>query len=91
MDAKTLERAIKIKEEIELLNAEIDILPRTDYKRRLRWFRGEKLKKTYKGLYAVETYTVNKEVIPLNQQDIEALIEIRRKRIEALEEELKGL
>ena len=90
MDKETLNKAIEIKKEIEYLEAEIKLLPITTHKRILKNIIG-KLKRNHNKLYVVETYTYNKEVIALNEEDINCLIELRVKRIKNLKEELENL
>ena len=90
MDKETLNKAIEIKKEIEYLEADIKLLPITTHKRILKKIIG-KLKRNYNKLYVVETYTYNKEVIALNEEDINCLIELRVKRIKNLKEELGQL
>ena len=90
MDKETLNKAIKIKKEIEYLEAEIKLLPITTHKRILKEIIG-KLKRNYRKLYVVETYTYSKEVVALNEEDINCLIELRVKRIKNLKEELENL
>ena len=90
MDKETLNKAIEIKKEIEYLEADINLLPFTTHKRILKEIIG-KLKRNYRKLYVVETYTYNKEVIALNEEDINCLIELRVKRIKNLKEELENL
>lgn len=91
MDKKTLDRAIKIKKEIEELEEEIKLLPITTHKRTLREVIGGVLNRNYNKLYVVETYTYNKEVIKLNKGDIDCLINRRLERIDNLKEELSKL
>lgn len=91
MDKETLERAIKIKKEIEELEAEINLLPITTHKRSLREIIGGVLKRNYNKLYVVETYTYNKEVIELNKDDIDCLVNRRLEKINKLKEELSNL
>lgn len=91
MDKKTLDRAIKIKKEIEELEAEIELLPITTHKRKLREIVCGVLKRNYNKLYVVETYTYNKEVIELDKDDIDCLINRRLKKIDNLKEELSKL
>lgn len=90
MDKETLNKAIEIKKEIEYLEADIKLLPITTHKRILKEIIG-KLKRNYNKLYVVETYTYSKEVIALNEEDINCLIELRVKRIKNLKEELENL
>ena len=90
MDKETLNKAIEIKKEIEYLEADINLLPITTHKRILKEIIG-KLKRNYRKLYVVETYTYSKEVIALNEEDINCLIELRVKRIKNLKEELENL
>lgn len=91
MDKETLDRAIRIKKEIEELEAEIKLLPITTNKRRLREIIGGVLKRNYNKLYVVETYTYNKEVIELDQDDMNCLINIRLEKINKLKDELSKL
>ena len=90
MDKETLNKAIEIKKEIEYLEADIKLLPITTHKRTLKEIIGN-LKRNYRKLYVVETYTYSKEVIALNEEDINCLIELRVKRIKNLKEELENL
>lgn len=91
MNNETLDRAIKIKKEIEELEEEIKLLPITTHKRKLREIINGVLKRNYNKLYVVETYTYNKEVIELNENDINCLINLRLERIKILKNELVNL
>ena len=91
MNNETLDRAIKIKKEIEELEEEIKLLPITTHKRKLREIINGVLKRNYNKLYVVETYTYNKEVIELNENDINWLINLRLERIKILKNELVNL
>lgn len=91
MDKETLDRAIRIKKEIEELETEINLLPITTHKRRLREIIGGVLKRNYNKLYVVETYTYNKEVIELDQDDMDCLVNRRLEKINKLKEELSNL
>ena len=91
MYKETLDRAIRIKKEIEELEAEIKLLPITTHKRRLREIIGGVLKRNYNKLHVVETYTYNKEVIELDQDDMNCLINIRLEKINKLKDELSKL
>ena len=90
MDKETLNKAIEIKKEIEYLEADIKLLPITTHKRILREVFG-KLKRNHNKLCVIETFTYNKEVIALNEEDINCLIELRVKKIKNLKEELENL
>ncbi len=91
MNNETLDRAIKIKKEIEELEEEIKLLPITTHKRKLREIINGVLKRNYNKLYVVETYTYNNEVIELNENDINCLINLRLERIKILKNELVNL
>lgn len=91
MNKDILDKAIKIKKEIEELEEEIKLLPITTHKRTLREIIGGVLKRNYNKVYVVETYTYNKEVIQLNKDDIKCLIDRRLNRIDILKEELSKL
>lgn len=91
MNKETLDRAIKIKKEIEELEAEIELLPITTHKRTLREIIGGVLNRNYNKLYVVETYTFNKEVIKLNKDDMDCLINRRLEKINKLKKELSNL
>lgn len=91
MNKETLDRAIKIKKEIEELEAEINLLPITTHKRWLKEIIGGVLKRNYNKLYVVETYTFNKEVIELNKDDMECLVNLRLEKINKLKDELSKL
>lgn len=91
MNKETLDKAIKIKKEIEELEAEVELLPITTHGRRLRKIIGGILKRNHNKLYVVETYTFNKEVIKLNKDDMDCLINRRLEKINKLKKELSNL
>lgn len=91
MNKETLEKANKIQRRIEELEAEIELLPIKTHRRSLREIIGGILKRNHNKLYVVQTYTYNKEVIELNQDDMDCLVNIRLEKIKKLKEELSEL
>ena len=91
MNIETLDRAIEIKKEITTLEKEIQLLPVTTHRRTLKRVLNGILKKNYNELYVVDTCTYNKEVIVLDNDDINCLINLKQHKINVLKEELKNL